>query len=186
MMLRTEIFRKYKKNEDLDKKEIDLRMELLLEPEKKETLKELAILEYNKKEYEAAKVIFKKLIELEPKNGEIYGFLGFINYELEEYDESIENFNKAISLMDDGTFVYFLLGNAYSRAGMIVEATKCYDIAIFKNLDIYNAHIDFGQKYEDMGCERRALKEYVAAYEIDPRDKKLKEKIESLREVIKK
>lgn len=181
-MLRTEIFRKYKKEEDLDKKEMDLRMELLLDPEKVENLKELAAILYNKKDYEGAKKIFYKLIELNPESGETFGFLGFLNYELEEYEEAIANLTQAIKLMDDGVFVYFLLGNAYSRAGMVVEAAICYDLAIFKNLDIYSAHLEFAERYEDMGCIKRALKEYITAYEIDPRDKKIKEKIDMLKE----
>ena len=65
---------------------------------------------------------------------------------------------------------------------MIVDATRCYDLAIFKNLDIYNAHIDFGKKYEDMDCTKRAIREYTAAYEIDPRDKTIKEKIDELKQ----
>ena len=53
--------------------------------------------------------------------------------------------------------------------------------AIFLDLDIYKAHLDFAVKYEEMGREKRALKEYIAAYEIDPRDVKIKEKIDILK-----
>lgn len=74
-------------------------------------------------------------------------------------------------------FVYFLLGNVYSRIGNIVEAIKCYDLSIFSEDDI---HIDFGKKYEEIGSLDRALKEYKTAYEIDPRDKKILEKISEL------
>jgi len=35
-----------------------------------------------------------------------------------------------------------------------------------------------------MGRLKRAVKEYIAAYEIDPRDEAVKEKIEFLREKI--
>ena len=44
--------------------------------------------------------------------------------------------------------IFFLLGNAYSRAGKIMEAITSYDFAIFLDLDIYKAHIDFAEKYE--------------------------------------
>lgn len=53
-------------------------------------------------------------------------------------------------------FVYFLLGNVYSRIGNIVEAIKCYDLAIFSEDDIYDIHIDFGKKYEEIGSLDRA------------------------------
>lgn len=65
-----------------------------------------------------------------------------------------------------------------------MNAIKCYDLAIFKNLDIYNVHVDFAKKYEDMGRFEKAYKEYTAAYEIDPRDKKIEQKINEMREKI--
>lgn len=182
-MLRTEIFKQYK-NEDLNRKEAELRVALLLEPENLAYLKELGALVYYKKNCKSAKIIYKKLTELEPKSGDNFAFLGFLHYELEEYEEAIENFKKAVSLVEDKSFINFLLGNAYSRTGKIMEAIKYYDLAIFNNLDIYNIHVDFAKKYEDMGRFEKALKEYTTAYEIDPRDKKIKQKMDEMREKI--
>lgn len=184
-MLRTEIFRQYNNNEDLNRKEAELRVALLLEPENLSYLKELGALVYYKKNCKSAKVIYKKLTELEPENEINFAFLGYLHYELEEYEEAIKNFNKAISMTkEEAPFLNFLLGNAYSRTGKIMDAIKCYDLAIFKNLDIYNIHVDFAKKYEDMGRFEKALKEYTAAYEIDPRDKQIKQKIDEMREKI--
>ena len=183
-MLRTEIFKQYNNNEDLNRKEAEIRVALLMEPENLSYLKELGALVYYKKNCKSAKVIYKKLTELEPKNGDNFAFLGYIQYELEEYEEAIKNFNKAVSLVEDSSFVNFLLGNAYSRTGKIMNAIKCYDLAIFKNLDIYNVHVDFAKKCEDMGRFEKAYKEYKAAYEIDPRDKKIEQKINEMREKI--
>ena len=39
-----------------------------------------------------------------------------------------------------------------------MNAIKCYDLAIFKNLDIYNVHVDFAKKYEDMGRFEKHIK----------------------------
>ena len=52
------------------------------------------------------------------------------------------------------------------------------------DLDIYSAHLDFAKEYEFLGRYKKALNEYIAAYEIDPRDKDIKEKIKYLREKI--
>lgn len=183
-MLRTEIFRQYNNDEDLSRKEAELRVALLMEPENLTYLKELGALVYYKRNCKNAKVIYKKLTELEPTNGDNFAFLGFLNYELEEYEEAIKNFNKAIFLLKEPSFVCFLLGNAYSRTGRIMEAIKYYDLAIFNNLDIYNIHVDFAKKYEDMGRFQKALREYTAAYEIDPRDKEIKQKITEMKEKI--
>ena len=51
-------------------------------------------------------------------------------------------------------------------------------------MDIYKAHIDFAQKYEKMGLLDRALKEYIIAYEIDPREKIVGEKIKNIKEKV--
>lgn len=184
-MLRTEIFKQYNSNEDLNRKEAEIRVALLMEPENLSYLKELGALVYYKKNCKSAKVIYKKLTELEPENAINFAFLGYLQYELEEYDEAIKNLNKAVSLAsEDVPFLNFLLGNAYSRTGKIINAIRCYDLAIFKNLDIYNIHVDFAKKYEDMGRFEKALKEYTAAYEIDPRDKKIEQKINEMKEKI--
>ena len=112
------------------------------------------------------------------------GFLGYLNYELGNYTKSIQYFNMFLDNKPGDAFVYFLLGNAYSRAGKIVEAINSYDFAIFLDLDIYSAHLDFAKEYEFLGRNKKALNEYIAAYEIDPRDKEIKEKIKYLKEKI--
>ena len=66
-MLRTEIFRQYNNNEDLNRKEAEIRVALLMEPENLSYLKELGALVYYKKNCKSAKVIYKKLTELEPE-----------------------------------------------------------------------------------------------------------------------
>ena len=41
--------------------------------------------------------------------------------------------------------------------------------------------MDFAKKYEAIGQKQRALKEYVIAYEIDPREKNIINKINELK-----
>ena len=101
--------------------------------------------------------------------------------ENENYENAIDYFNKSLEIAPDNSFVHFLLGNAYSRAGLIKEAINSYDFAIFLDLDIYTAHLDFAKKYEAIGQKQRALKEYVIAYEIDPREKNIINKINELK-----
>lgn len=179
-MLRAEIFKKYDSIEDLEKKEEELRISLLVNGNDVKNLKELGFLTYYKKDYSSAIRIFKKLIELEPRNSNFIAFLGYLYYENDEYEKSVDYYLKALEISKNMPFVYFLLGNVYSRIGNIVEAIKCYDLAIFSEDDIYDIHIDFGKKYEEIGSLDRALKEYKTAYEIDPRNKKILEKISEL------
>lgn len=180
-MLKTEIFKKYCEEENLEEKEENLRLSLFTDSENIVKLRELAAITYYKKNYNAAIKIYEKLIKLEPENGDNFAFYGFLNYEMENYEEAIKYFLEAIDKIKDAPFVHFLLGNAYSRIGQIVEATRHYDLAIFSHEDIYKIHLEFAKKYEEMGRNKKAYREYIAAYEIDPRDKKILEKIEMIK-----
>ncbi len=182
--MRTKILEESCQGTDLLLKEEEVRFSLLENPKDIKLLKELgAILYYSKRDEEAIS-IYKKLLELDKDNHNFMGFLGYLYYELEEYNKAIEYFNKALDESPDSPFIYFLLGNAYSRSGKIIEAIRSYDFAIFLDLDIYTAHLDFAKKYEEMGRIKRSLNEYIAAYEIDPRDKSIKVKIEELQGMI--
>lgn len=180
-MLRTRIFSEYCKDKDLTSREEEVRLELLEDSKNVELLRELgAILYYSERDEEAIS-IYKKLLDLDKKNHNFMGFLGYLYYELEEHSKAIDYFNKALDEAPDSPFIYFLLGNAYSRSGNIIDAIRSFDFAIFLDLDIYTAHIDFAKKYEEMGRKKRALKEYITAYEIDPRDKDIEAKINQLK-----
>jgi tetratricopeptide (TPR) repeat protein len=179
-LVKTEIFKDYS-NKDLIKEEESLRFSLLENPQDIEKLRELAIVLYNKKDYSGAINLYEKLAKIKSEDPDIFAFLGYLYYEEEDYAKSIENYEIALEIDPGRSFIYFLLGNSYSRAGLIKDAINSYDFAIFLDLDIYTAHLDFAKKYEAIGQKEKALKEYVIAYEIDPRDKKIAEDIARLK-----
>lgn len=181
-MVRTTVFKQFCKEKDKLQDRIGKLEESLKKDENNvEKLKELAIIFHYMKEDDKAIAIYEKLIKLVPDDAELLAFLGYLHYEQDHIDEAIDYLNDSLDIDSSAAFVFFLLGNAYSRAGNIIEAVDAYDFAIFLDLDIYKAHLDFAVKYEEMGREKRALKEYIAAYEIDPRDVKIKEKIDILK-----
>ncbi len=169
----------------MEKKIKELEEKLKEDPRNREKAKELAIIYHYIKEDKKAIEIYKTLLETYPEDSNILAFLGYLYYELEELDTAIDYFNKSLDIDSAAPFVFFLLGNAYSREGMIREAVDAYDFAIFLDFDMYQAHMDFAMKYEDMGRKKKALKEYVAAYEIDQRDSRLFEKINELKDELK-
>jgi len=184
-MLRTAIFMQINEIENLDERRIDLRSELIFNPDNPTVLNELgAILCFQKKTDDAIEV-YRKVLELEPGDAEHMAYMGYLYYEKEDFEKAIELLNMALDIDPEAPFVQFLLGNSYSRVGKIVEAIHSYDLAIFLDFDIYLAHIQFAVKYERMGRYKRSLREYVAAYEIDPREEELKEKIDKLSEILK-
>lgn len=167
-------------NPENQKKEEELRLNLILKPEDIKLMEELAMLLFYKGECDASLEIYKKMIKIKKKD-EYIGFLGYLLYEKGEYKKAIECFEYYLDKNPSEPFIYFLLGNTYSRYGNILEAINNYELAIFLDFDIYKAHIDFAKRYEKLGRNKKALREYIAAYEIDPRDKEIYERIKKLK-----
>lgn len=184
-MLRGKILNRTKNiKTDLFEREQNIRCNLLSVPNDLDELEELAMILFYKKDCEGALELWDKLYKSGKKNEISIGFLGYLNYELGNYSDSIKFFNKFLDESPQDSFVHFLLGNAYSRIGKIIEAINSYDFSIFLGLDMYKTHLDFAKEYEALGRYSKALVEYIAAFEIDPRDKKIKKKILELKENI--
>ena len=183
-LFKTDIFTEFEL-EDLKQKEIELRYELLIDSKNNDKLEDLAIVLYHKRDYDGAIELYEKVIERDQDRlAEKYAFLGYLHFENDNYQDAIELFEKSLDL-NPYPFVFFLLGNAYSRIGEVIKAVKNYDLAIFMNFDIYQAHLNFAKRYETINRFRRALKEYTIAYEIDPRNKEIKSKIDEIKEKLK-
>lgn len=176
-MLETLIFREIRYDENKEQSLLENQSRLEKNPEDTEALQNLASIYHALKENNKAIEIYEKLVKLKPDSHEIRAFLGYLYYENEQLEKAEENLNKALELSQIEPFVYFLLGNIFSRKGKISAAVNLYETAIFLDFDMYVAHIDFARKYEHMGRHKKALREYRAAYEIDNRDEGLIEKI---------
>lgn len=172
-MLKTLIFREFRYNEDIDKSIKELKSKKDIESQK-----QLASIYHAYKRNDEAIEIFEKLSEEKPNDHEIMAFLGYLYYENDILDLAKACLERALSLSSKEPFVLFLLGNICSRQGRILDACSYYDRAIFLDFDIITAHVDFGRKYEHMGRHEKAYKEYLAAYNLDPSDKDLKEKLD--------
>ncbi|MEG0068651.1 tetratricopeptide repeat protein [Cetobacterium sp.] len=185
-MLRKKILKRANINkEQLLELEQEIRFTLLSKPNDIDNLDRLGMILFYKRDCQGSLEIYEKLRVLGKKDSETLGFLGYLNYELGNYTQAITYFNMFLDKKPGDAFVYFLLGNAYSRAGKIIEAINSYDFAIFLDLDIYKAHLDFAEEYESLGRDKKALVEYIAAYEIDPRNKDIEVKINELKKKIK-
>ena len=179
-MLRTKIFNKISNIDKLESEIQKLNKILSQDENNIAALEELGTIYHYKKQDKDAIVIFEKLKKLELDNLNIRGFLGYLYYETEDLNKAISEFEFILDKVPDSPFVSFLLGNAYSKKGLIIDAVNAYEFAIFLDFDMYNAHRDFAEKYEDMGRIERAIKEYKAAYEIDPKNKEILKKIDEL------
>ncbi len=183
-MLRTLVFREFRYNKDIENCINDLKCNLENNPNDIEALKKLASIYHAYKRNNEAIEIYEKLAKLKNDDNEILSFLGYLYYENDNLVLAKKYLLDSLKLISKEPFVIFLLGNVFSREGKIIEAINYYEQAIFLDFDIFTAHIDFGRKYEHMGRHKKAYKEYLSAYKLDPNDDGLKEKIEYLKNKI--
>ncbi len=149
-------------------------------PEDLDALKELASIYHYLHENRIAIRLYEKILSLDPKDGVTKVFLGYLYYEIGNLDRAIDELNDSLDMRPHDSFAYFLVGNAYSRSGLIKEAVRSYDMALMLGFDVYRAHMDFATKFEDMNRKYKALREYKAAYEIGPKSIQLMQKIQEL------
>lgn len=183
-MLSTLVFREFRYTVEIEEVKSKLKEKIEKDSNDIESLKKLAGIYHAYSKNKEAINIYEKISKMNPNDHEIEGYLGYLYYENNDLFEAEERLKNAIYLSSEEPFLLFLLGNVYSRCGKIVDATKCYELAIFLDFDMYGAHIDFGRKYEHMGRHKKALREYKAAYAIDSRDEELWNKIEYLNKKI--
>lgn len=179
-MPNTSMFRKIAKMTDLNMEVWKLNKMISKDSDDIESLKDLAAIYHYLKEDRIAVRIYEKILKVEPENSTIRGFLGYLYYELGNYEKSIEELNLSLDIKPRDAFIYFMLGNSYSRSGLIKEAVKSYDMALLLGFDVHRAHLEFAGKFEDMNRTYKALREYKTAYEIGPKTKNLMLKIKSL------
>lgn len=183
-MLSTLVFREFRYTKEIEDVKDELKVNILLNPTDVESLKKLAGIYHAYSQNDIAIQIYEQLSKMTPNDHEIEGYLGYLYYENGDLLEAEERLKNALYLSENEPFLLFLLGNIYSRRGKILDATKCYELAIFLDFDMYAAHIDFAKKYEHMGRHKKALAEYKAAYNIDSRDQTLIDKIDYLKNKI--
>ena len=179
-MLKTLIFKEIRYDDNIEEALKLYKAKVINNSKDTEALQNLATIYHALKKDKEAISIYEQLVKLKPDDFEMRAFLGYLYYEVNDLDKAEENLNIALNYDPMEPFILFLLGNIHSRKGEIIKAIENYEFAIFLDLDIYIAHIDFARKYEHMGRHKRALEEYKAAYDIDSRDDALIDKMEYL------
>ncbi|MDR2878906.1 MAG: tetratricopeptide repeat protein [Fusobacteriales bacterium] len=179
-MLKTLIFKEIRYDDNIEEELKLYKAKVINNSKDTEALQNLATIYHALKKDKEAISIYEQLVKLKPDDFEMRAFLGYLYYEVNDLDKAEENLSIVLNYDPMEPFILFLLGNIYSRKGEIIKAIENYEFAIFLDLDIYIAHIDFARKYENMGRFKRAIEEYKAAYDIDSRDEALKEKIAEL------
>ena len=125
---------------------------------------DLAVKSYQKKEFDTAEKLYKKVLKKHPDHANTYVNLGMVLNKKEKYKEAIDCYDKAIKINPNDPNPHYNLGNLYKNFYKYEEAINFYNKAIQinpNNADVYN---NLGLSYRKIGkftlsvdCYQKAL-----------------------------
>lgn len=136
-------------------------------PEDAELHYNIGILHEKLKDFEKAKIAYRKAIEISPQE-DFYYNLGEVLVTLEEWNEAIEAFKTVIKTDNKDGNCYFNLGLCYYHKDEINIATDNFQKAIELNPKDIFAHFYLGNIYQNNGLTNFAQESYKKVLEITP------------------
>ena len=137
---------------------------------------------FERKEFDEALAIFKKLTEKIDSFADVWNMMGQIHHDRGDFRGAIECFEKALAVNPRYTEVQFNLAVAYSEIGQYDKAEELYERVRgipqgagdkripdpFVRGKIANMHADLGDVYHGMGLFEDAIAEYEKALSMRP------------------
>ena len=136
-------------------------------PEDAEIHYNLGILHEKLKDYESAKISYKKAIEISPQE-DFYYNLGEVLVNLQEWDEAISAFKTVLKSDSQDGNCYFNLGLCYFNREEINLATDNFQKAVEINPQDIFAHFYLGNIYQNNGLTNFAIESYRKVLSISP------------------
>ncbi|MGC9504105.1 tetratricopeptide repeat protein [Baaleninema sp.] len=102
---------------------------------------------FRDRDYEAAEVIFRELLDRYPKDSLVRYKLGNTLFAQYRYEEAAEEYQEAIRLNEDHALAYNALGNLRASQGRLQEAVSLYERALEINEDYVAALKGLGRAY---------------------------------------
>ena len=128
---------------------------------------DLAFENQNKKNYQAAIMLYEKINETDPKIKNVQFNLGTIYEEINETQKAIDCYERVINI--DPLFIhsYNNIGLIFLKLGQKEKAIKYFNKIIEINPNYSKAYNNLGTIFVDQGKYKEAVENYVAALESD-------------------
>ena len=128
----------------------------------------LALRNHQKKNYQVAINLYKRVLKLEPKHLDAHHNLGVVFQEIREYQEAKNYYEKVIEIDPNHAIAQINLGGILNRLGEHSKAISCYEKAIEIDPNHVIAHNNLGTIFNALGNNPKAISCYEKAIEIDP------------------
>ena len=127
----------------------------------------LALEHHQKRNFDEAKKLYKKLLEEQPNHLDAYNNLGIIFKNSGEYENAKFCYEKAIEINPNYPEAHNNLGIIFNNLGKYHEAKTCYEKAIEIKFNYSDAHNNLGIIFKNLGEYEKAKACYEKAIEIN-------------------
>jgi Tfp pilus assembly protein PilF len=138
------------------------------------------------KDYDAAEQEYKAALELDAKDTDVHYQMGIFYQTKEDYEAAFGAFEAAVAIDPMYMSAMYQIGRTAAFSGDNLDrGVECLKIYLDNEPgpgqpSWSHAHWRLGMLYEKMGQKEMARKEYEAALELDPENKKAKEALDKL------
>jgi len=130
----------------------------------------LALEHHQKRNFDEAKKLYKKLLEEQPNHLDAYNNLGIIFKNSGEYENAKFCYEKAIEINPNYPEAHNNLGIIFNNLGKYHEAKTCYEKAIEIKFNYSDAHNNLGIIFKNLGEYEKAKACYEKAIEINSKN----------------
>jgi tetratricopeptide (TPR) repeat protein len=128
----------------------------------------LGNLYYAEEKYQEAEKAYQEAVRINPAANNHYA-LGQVYLATERYTEAENRFNEVLRLTPDSPNGNFGIGQALSMQERYEDAIRQFEEAIEKDAELYDAHVEMGYAYADMG-DMEAAQDLVHYLELQEQD----------------
>jgi len=143
---------------------------LLINPERVEGYKNLAVSLTRTDNYAEAKNVYQQYLAIDPKDLEIIQQLAQVHFELKEYTEVVELEKKILEIEPENVDAIVNLALAYDFLGDADMAIETYEKALSKNPNEKDLLFNLGRLYYVRNDYDKAIENFDRVIEQDPED----------------
>jgi tetratricopeptide (TPR) repeat protein len=143
---------------------------LLINPERVEGYKNLAVSYMRTDNYEEAKNVYKQYLAIDPKDLEIIQQLAQVHFELKEYNDVVELEKRVLEIEPENVDAIVNLALAYDFLGESDMAIETYEKALSKNPNEKDLLFNLGRLYYMRDNYEKAIENFNRVIEQDPED----------------
>jgi len=125
-----------------------------------------AIALFQNKDFEASKEILEKVLLSTPDSSQAHEFLAYIAGNTGKADLSHQHLIKACAQSDCSPFALYYLGSSYLELANYSQAVVCFEKALQKQENFFEALHDLGTTQAHLGLKESALDSYTKALSL--------------------